>query len=381
MSEGESQDPAAPRTAGASERLRASKERVLALWEQRLRAEVPAAAQERHPILINTLPVLLDSLAGALSPEQSRSSGAEGTTVAEEHGGERGRLTRFRLQDVITEYTLLREVLVAVLEEDAPLTREERRVIDRTIDESVTSASIAYVLVQEGFREQLFAILAHDLRGPLGVASTALTLIQSDPSSPEVPRWAGRAVDGVARVGRIVEDLLDSMRVQAGGGMQLALAECDVMEVVRAAVEHLRAEHGDRFVLQGPESVPGHLAPDALRRAIENLGSNAVKYGEASQPVTIGVDTVHERIMIRVHNEGSYIPVEEQETIFRAFHRLRSAEESGKTGWGLGLAQVRGVAEAHGGSIGIDSAPERGTTFTIDVPADARPFQGAPTTP
>jgi MFS family permease len=67
--------------------------------------------------------------------------------------------------------------------------------------------------------------------------------------------------------------------------------------------------------------------------------------------------------MITVHNDGPHIPAEEQETLFRAFQRLNDAASSGKMGWGLGLAQVRAVAEAHGGSIAVDSVPERGTTF------------------
>ncbi|WP_309895250.1 HAMP domain-containing sensor histidine kinase [Archangium sp.] len=84
--------------------------------------------------------------------------------------------------------------------------------------------------------------------------------------------------------------------------------------------------------------------------------------------------------MVLVHNHGSYIPPEEQETLFQVFRRSLQAERSNQRGWGLGLPLVRAVAEAHGGSIGVDSLPERGTTFTIDLPKDARPFQHCPTT-
>jgi signal transduction histidine kinase len=60
---------------------------------------------------------------------------------------------------------------------------------------------------------------------------------------------------------------------------------------------------------------------------------------------------------------------------------LSDAHTSGKSGWGLGLAQVRAVAEAHGGSIGVNSVADRGTTFTIDIPLDARRYQDCPATP
>jgi signal transduction histidine kinase len=75
-----------------------------------------------------------------------------------------------------------------------------------------------------------------------------------------------------------------------------------------------------------------------------------------------------------VHNEGAPIPPEAQETLFDPF--MRAAGEHRAQGWGLGLMLVRACAEAHGGSVHVDSAPGRGTTFTMRLPVDARPAQG-----
>lgn len=360
-------------------RLLASKERILTLWEQRLRQEVPAAAGELHPILIDTLPSLLRQIAEALSSKHPRRTATEGSTLAEEHGGERVRVTRFRLEDLIVEYKLLREVLFAVLEEKEPLSPEERNTLNASVDQAITKACTAYTLVQEGLREQLFATLAHDLRGPLSAARVNAGLILRKPSGDQVPRWAARIADGIDRADRMVQNLLDAMRVQVGGRLSLELEECDLVDVVRQAIENQQAEHGERFVLVAPEPVRGYFAPEPLRRAVENLASNAVKYGTSSRPITITVRQTHERAFILVHNHGGHIPVEQQEMLFRAFVRLPEAESGGKRGWGLGLTQVRGAAEAHGGSIAVDSLPERGTSFTIDIPKDARPFQKSPT--
>jgi len=364
----------------AGARILANKERILSLWEERVRREIAAAAGESHPVLIDTLPALLRQVAEALSPAHPRRTATEGSTIAEEHGGDRVRVTHFRLEDVIHEYRLLREVLFAVLEEEGvPLTAKERSTLNASIDQAIAKACTAYTLVEAGLREQLFATLAHDLRGPLSAAKSNISLILRKPESEHRMRWAVRTADSIDRMDLMLQDLLDAMRVQAGGRLPLQLEECDLVDIVRQAVENQQTEHGERFVLVAPQPVRGYFAPEPLRRAVENLASNAVKYGTSSRAITVTVRQTHERAFVVVHNHGGAIPAEQQEMLFRVFQRLPEAESGGKRGWGLGLAQVRGAAEAHGGSISVDSLPERGTSFTIDIPKDARPFQKSPT--
>ena len=370
-------DEATSRRTSASHRLAANTGRIIAEWEARVRAAVPAARGASHAILIDTLPALLRMLAEALAADHPRPTATAGSTIALEHGGERARLTSFRLDDLLAEYRTLRDVLLEVLEEDGPLTRGERTILFASMDATMQEASTSYVLVQEGLREQLFAIVAHDLRNPLAAARANLSLVLRKPGAPDVPRWAARAVEAVDRVDRMLQDMLDAMRVQAGAAMTLELTECDLVEITQQAAEHLESGHGDRFVVVAPAPVHGRFGAEAMRRAIENLGGNAVKYGDPARPITITVEQRHGRALVYVHNDGAHIPVEEQETIFRAFHRRSDVSAGGPRGWGLGLAQVRAVAEAHGGSIGVDSVPGRGTTFVIDVPLE--PVPGAPT--
>ena len=362
-------------TSNAASRLRQRKEHVLSRWEEELRREIPAAGREPQSVLINTLPAVLDQLAEALSPLHPRRTATQGSTVATEHGGERVRITRFRLEDVIREYKVLRQVLFEVLEEDVPLSRRERDTLNASLDQALMEACTGYVLVLATYNEQLLAILAHDMRTPLGVAHTNAALIQRDPGAPEVPIWAGRILDNVDRLDRMLQDLLDASRLESGARIELDLEESDLVDIVREALDHWSTQLGDRLVFDGPEPVLGYYARDGLRRAVDNLVSNAVKYGSATTPIEVAVRSVHGRALVTVHNDGALIPAEEQETLFRAFQRASEAEASGKRGWGLGLAQVRAVAEAHGGSIGVDSVRGAGTTFLIDVPADARPFQ------
>lgn len=364
----------------AAERLRARKDRIMVRWEESLRKEVPAAGPAPHLILINTLPAILDKLAEALTPEHPRQSATESSSIATEHGGERSRLTQFRMEDLITEYKLLRQIVFDELEEDAALSPQERKTLNLSLDQTMTEACTGYALVQATLRDQVFAIVAHDLRNPLSAAHTTAKLIERMPKADQVPRWAGRIVESISRVDRMIQDLLDTMRVQTGARLQLHLEECDLVEVVREALEHLPVQHGDRFILQAARPVRGYFGREGIRRAVENLAVNAVNYGAPALPITVTVRQDHGRAVLQVHNHGGPIPVEKQETLFRAFQRTTAAEASGKRGWGLGLAQVRAVAEAHGGSIALESTAELGTTFTIDIPLDARPFVDSPVT-
>jgi signal transduction histidine kinase len=179
----------------------------------------------------------------------------------------------------------------------------------------------------------------------------------------------------------MVQDLLDAMRVQTGARLELDIVPADLVDVVSDALDHLRVEYGERFVFDAPSPVRGHFGPDALRRALVNLVTNAIKYGAPSLPITVTLRAEHGRAFLAVHNQGSHIPVEMHESLFHAFQRAKTSETSRQRGWGLGLAQARAVAEAHGGSIAVESLPDTGTTFTIDIPLDARPFQDKRITP
>src|SRR4051794_19705323 len=105
----------------------------------------------------------------------------------------------------------------------------------------------------------------------------------------------------------MVQDLLDAMRVQAGARLPIELRACELVEIVRRTLERLQIEYGERFVLIAPNPVRGYLAPDALERAIENLCSDAVKYGASSQPITVTVRETHGRAILTVHNHGAHI--------------------------------------------------------------------------
>ena len=356
------------------------REIVLDEWEKAVRASVKTADQLLHPVLIDTFPALYDNIAEALSPGYPRTSAGVSTpSVGMEHGGERARLTRYEPHAVICEYQILRSTIFAVLRQhNVPLSEAETQIIDSSIDSSIRESVTAFTLAQAAFREQFVATLAHDLRTPLSAASLGLQLLRHTKDPDKVDVVVDKIATNLTRIDQMIQDMLDTIVFQHGERLLLAPANFDIAEVIKEVCEQSAVVYGPRFEVVG-NSVMGWWGRDAIKRALENLVSNAVKYGKPSTPIRISFKEYHGRILLSVHNHGDPIPPDQVETMFQVFRRAKAAKEGDQKGWGIGLPYVRIVAESHGGSIDVDSAAERGTTFSIDIPVDSRPFQNAPT--
>jgi signal transduction histidine kinase len=227
-------------------------------------------------------------------------------------------------------------------------------------------------------RERFVSLLAHDLRGPLSAATTAAKLLVARPDNLEGRRDLAIRIDrNMLRIDRMIQDLLDANRLRAGHRLPLDLQPCDLVEITDDVVADLDERDRGRVRVRMPDRLEGVWAPDQLRRALWNLVLNALKYGAADAPVDVDVGRAPDGVRVSVHNEGAPIPPDEQLQIFDPFSRARGAEARAK-GWGLGLTLVRGCAEAHGGRLELSSTDEAGTTFTLWLPLDARPFQAPP---
>jgi K+-sensing histidine kinase KdpD len=177
-----------------------------------------------------------------------------------------------------------------------------------------------------------------------------------------------RVYDFVSPDDQLIQNLLDASRISAGESLPINRVPCDVSALVRDIIADQTTVHGDRFVLEVLAEVNGLCDPAALRRTLENLLGNAIKYGAADSPVRVSVWERDGQIGLAVHNRGTPIAPEEQLRIFQPYHRSQSG--AGAAGWGLGLTLVRGTAEAHGGAVRVDSSAEAGTTFTVTLAKD-----------
>ena len=149
--------------------------------------------------------------------------------------------------------------------------------------------------------------------------------------------------------------------------------DLDVAALVTSVADEYRREARDRgyqVELNAASGLPSiHADPEALGRAIWNLLDNAEKYSPECTTIPVDVEREGAGIAIRVQDHGLGIPATEQREILRKFVRGTAADATGIKGTGIGLAMVKHIVDAHGGSLRLESAPGEGSTFSIVLPA------------
>jgi signal transduction histidine kinase len=354
-----------------SRKVMAIRDDVFAEWEKRVRSLIPGADEVSHPVLLDTLPLFYGNIAEALSPGFDRENAASDSTAATGHGSERARTTEYKAVEIVYEYQLLRDALLDVAgRHGIVFSLQEARIIGSSFDQAIRDAIEEFTALQKAFRERVAASLTHDMRSPLSVIiSGAELLLATDPGKHG--KVLQKIVDNGLRLEKMIREQLDAIRHPAPHGTPLALASLDALTLAREVAEHVRDTTAAQCTVSG-ESVTGWWNESALRRALENLALNAAKYGDGRE-VSVNVAQTHGRLILSVHNCGNPIPDEQRKDIFEYLNR---GEQSGKTGWGIGLPFVQEVAKRHGGTVVLDSSEQAGTTFTIDIPLDGRAFNG-----
>jgi two-component system sensor histidine kinase KdpD len=203
--------------------------------------------------------------------------------------------------------------------------------------------------------------VSHDLRSPLTAIVTAGEALRSPTVSPdERAELADVVVAEGTRLSRLIEKLLDLSRLQAGTGRpRLELIALD--EVLQAAADEVEGT----FEVSVDELPPVRADAAHLERAFANLLENAARYS-GNQPVKVRARALHNRVVVRVVDRGPGIDRAQQDRIFEAFHR----GEDGHAGAGLGLAIVRGLVEANGGRVWVESLPGQGASFVVELPLE-----------
>jgi signal transduction histidine kinase len=357
----------------ASDRLKQNAERIMQIWEERARDEVSASMHHDSLVLQNSLPQYLNQLVDELStkiertPARIEADKVESTRVGKEHGRERAGYADYSMSQLIFEYHILRQVIFQVLEEEAPLEVRERDIIIDSIEQAVNDAATQFSKTLRDIQELFIVTLTHDLRGPINVVKmgTQLILRRLERGDTHVD-VAARMISSIDRLDSMIQNLLDASRLRAGQGLKLEFEECYLDRLVHDVVEDLSFTYGERFVVVSDSDIRSYCSRKEIRRVIENLAINAVKYGTPSTPITLTLQQTETQISLTIHNEGNPIAPDAQSILFQQFRRTTSAEE--QTGWGLGLFLAKNITEAHQGTIVVESAQGKGTSFIVKLP-------------
>jgi signal transduction histidine kinase len=214
--------------------------------------------------------------------------------------------------------------------------------------------------------------VAHDLRTPLNALALSLDLVGvARPGSDAAKESIERAQRQVTRLDRMVTDLLDTTRIEAGQ-LEMRFADADVRALVAGVVESFQGgSPRHRLVAALPDRpLTARCDPGRIEQVVGNLITNAIKYSPDGGTIDVSATRRGERIEVAVRDPGVGIPADELEHVFAPFRRVAATADIA-AGAGLGLFVVRRIVEAHGGEIHVESAPGAGSTFRVSLPTSA----------
>jgi two-component system sensor histidine kinase KdpD len=269
------------------------------------------------------------------------------------------------------------------------ITTEERRLLDSLVDQvglAIERTKLASDMEQtrllaetESLRAALLSSVSHDLRTPLvSIIGAATALVDADEALGQSGRrsMAETIRDEGERLNRYVQNLLDMTRL-GYGALKVARQPVDLREVVGRALRRLdRDLAGHRIVRHLPASLPD-VSGDAvlLEQVVTNILDNAAKYAPPGSEVTLSAEANGDGVALAIADEGPGIAENDRTHVFDMFFRVRAGDGQ-PGGTGLGLAIAKGIVDAHGGSIRVESARKDGGGTRIVMTLPAAPTSG-----
>ncbi|HVO43605.1 MAG TPA: ATP-binding protein [Aggregatilineales bacterium] len=236
----------------------------------------------------------------------------------------------------------------------------------------VVFQDITHLKEAERARLQFIQTAAHDLRNPLGVTLSALTMLSKtwkDPT-PTDHEVFSIAMNGINRMQDLIDDLLNLEKIDSGVDVRFdPVSILDIVERCTIDMRPVLAHKNQTLDLDLDMTMP-ELAGDGgwLYRALMNYVSNAHKYAPEGTTITIHARCENGNAVIEVEDQGPGIPYEAQGRLFERFYRVPGVSHDQVKGTGLGLAIVKSVAEKHNGTAYVISEPGKGCTFGMRLP-------------
>ena len=224
-------------------------------------------------------------------------------------------------------------------------------------------------------KTRFFANVSHELRTPLTLTIGPLEDLRARTAGdPTVERWLDIALRNARRLLRLVNQLLDVAKLDAGA-MKLEPRPLDLAPFTRgivAAFSAVAERNGIRLTTTVPDALPGGFDADAVEKILTNLVSNAIKFTPAGGAVDVTLSRENGAAHWRVRDTGPGIPADQLDHVFERFYRVDESTSRTQPGTGIGLSLVKELLELHGGQVGVASDAS-GTTFTATIPVREAP--------
>ncbi|NOK22401.1 PAS domain-containing protein [Corallococcus carmarthensis] len=222
------------------------------------------------------------------------------------------------------------------------------------------------------FREELIAVLGHDLRNPLHAVNASAFMLGR---APDLDTGARRSVDRIrkatARMTRMINDILDFARSRLGGGIPVTRQHVNMEELCQGVLDELQVVYPERSLsleVRG-DDLWGEWDPDRVTQVLGNLVVNALQHAKNDTPIITTLAGEATDVVMRVRNEGDPIPAELLPRLFDPFKSGHLPDPGTKQrSLGLGLYIVSEIVQVHQGSVRVESVPGEGTTFTVRWP-------------
>lgn len=255
---------------------------------------------------------------------------------------------------------------VAMLEHERVVDRNRRE--DLEVQHRALEDALAHLREATARRDELLAVIVHDIRSPATVVTNALALILE--AGPElgwedIRSLLATAHEAGERISRLSRDIVTSAEADAGS-LTYDLRPLDLVRVVTDAVQDVRAATGRSLELHHDVDLPPALADEVRQRQVlGNLLGNAVKYSPTDQPISVTVTHEDDVLVVRVRDRGPGIPASDQGRLFRPYTRLDGTRQV--EGSGIGLHSAKLLTEGQGGRIWVESDPGQGAVFAYTV--------------
>jgi signal transduction histidine kinase len=360
-----------------------SSERIIAEWEVFARGCVPAAntmdLDQRRDHVAGMLKAISRDLETPQTRHEQREKAignddadVDSHTASNAHGTDRAA-SGYTGSQMVAEFRALRACVLRLWAEahgdaDRASLVEVTR-FNEAIDQLLAESMAKYAQDVDRLRDLFLGVLGHDLRNPLGaIMMSATTLMTSEGPEWRHSRTASRILSCGTRMEGLIGDLLDFTRARMGSGLPIARVDVDLEAACRSTVDEIAASHpGCRLTFQSTGELRGRWDSARIAQALSNLLGNAVQHGTRNGPIVVVLRGEADAVVLSVHNEGRAIPERHRQDIFDPFRQLYPGEA--KSNVGLGLYIVKAIAEAHGGTVDVESA-DSGTTFTLRLMRD-----------